>query len=327
MKQINLLMAALGLGFALSAAPALAEDIKDYPSRTVRIVCPYPPGGTADIVARAISAQLGKVLGQSVIVENRGGSGGNIGAEYVTRAAPDGYTLLSSGSALYGITPVLYKELKYDPLTDLVPIMVVAYTANILVVPTDSPAHSVKDLVDAARANPGALTFGSSGIGTTVQLSGEMFKHQANIDIRHIPYKGSAPADVGLAAGEVSMMFDNIGSAMTFLRAGRMRALATTGPKRDEAFPDLPTMKEAGYPDFEAGVWIALTAPPGTPRAIIDKLNKAARQGIEAPEFVQNMKEMGYSVVGGTPERMAEMIRKETKAWPPIVKAAGIVPN
>jgi tripartite-type tricarboxylate transporter receptor subunit TctC len=294
-----------------------------YPTKPIRLIVPYAPGGGTDIISRAAAIELTKTLGQPVTVENRAGAGGNVGAEIAAKSAPDGYTMLMSASSLHGITPFLYSKLNYDPNKDLVPVIVFASFANVLVVNPGVAAKSVKELIDLIKASPGKYTFASSGSGSTIHMSGEMFKHMLKLDMTHVPYKGSGPAITDLMGGQVHMMFDNIPSAITHIRSGKLRALATTGPKRDRSLPDLPTILESGLPGYESTAWFGLAMPAGTPREIIVRMNADGQLAAKAPEFIKRMSDLGYDIVGGTPEQMAAMIQDEVKRWGPIVKASG----
>ena len=307
---------------ALLLAPCLALA-QGYPSKPVRLIVPYAPGGATDIISRAAAIELSKTLGQPVTVDNRPGAGGNVGSEIAAKSPPDGYTMVMTASSLHGITPFLYTKLNYDPNKDLVPVIVFASFANVLVLNPGVKANSVKELIALAKAQPGKLTCASSGSGSTIHMSCEMFKHMLGLDITHVPYKGSGPAVTDLIGGQVDMMFDNIPSAISHVRAGKLRALATTGPARAAALPELPTVIESGVPGYESTAWFGLTMPAGTPREVIARMNAEGQKAARAPDFVKRMTELGYEIVGGTPERMAEMIRDEVRRWGPIVKASG----
>ena len=311
-----LLAATLTLACGLAAAQA-------YPTKPVRLIVPYAPGGATDIIARAAAIELSRTLGQAVTVDNRAGAGGNLGSELAARATPDGYTMVMSASSLHGITPFLYTKLSYDPNKDLVPVIVLAAFANVLVVNPGVAAGSVKELTALAKAQPGKLTCASSGSGSTIHMSCEMYKHMLGLDIAHIPYKGSGPAVTDLMGGQVNLMFDNIPSAISHIRSGKLRALATTGAKRAVALPDLPTMIEAGIPGYESTAWFGLAMPAGTPREIIARMNAEGQKATRAPEFIKRMTDLGYEIVGGGSEQMAAMIQDEIKRWGPIVKASG----
>jgi len=305
---------------AFAPQPAMAQT---YPNKPVRLVVPYAPAGATDIIARAAAIELSKTLGQPVTVDNRPGAGGNVGAEFVAKSAPDGYTMLMSASSLHGITPFLYSKLNYDPNKDLVPVIVFASFANVLVLNPDVKANTVPELIALAKAQPGRMTCASSGSGSTIHMSCEMFKHMLGLDITHVPYKGSGPAITDLMGGQVNMMFDNIPSAISHVRGGKLRALATTGAKRAAALPDLPTMIEAGVPGYVADAWFGLVMPAGTPKEIVARMNDDGQKAAKAPDFVKRMTDLGYEIVGGTPEQMAAMIQDEIKRWGPIVKASG----
>ncbi|MEO8142705.1 MAG: tripartite tricarboxylate transporter substrate binding protein [Betaproteobacteria bacterium] len=294
-----------------------------YPAKPIRLIVPYAPGGATDIIGRAAAIELSRTLGQPVTVDNRAGAGGNLGSEMAARAAPDGYTMVVSASSLHGITPFLYTKLNYDPNKDLAPVIVLASFANVLVVHPDVKANSVKELTALARAQPGRLSCASSGSGSTIHMSCEMYKTMLGLDITHIPYKGSGPAMIDLIGGQVNLMFDNIPSAISHVRSGKLRALATTGAKRAASMPDLPTMIESGVPGYESTAWFGLAMPAGTPIDIIARMNAEGQRATRSPEFIKRMTDLGYEIVGGTAEQMAAMIQDEMKRWGPIVKASG----
>jgi tripartite-type tricarboxylate transporter receptor subunit TctC len=294
-----------------------------YPSKPIRLICPFPPAGAVDIASRAIASELSKILGQTVTVENRPGAGGNIGGAEAARSAPDGYTLFMTTSGINAINPALYAKMPFDPIKDLAPVAALVSLSNVLVVHPSVKANSVADVIAMAKAEPGKMNYASSGNGTSIHMSGEMFKHLAKVDIVHIPYKGSGPAMSDLLGGQVMMMFDNIPSALPHIKAGKLRALAVTGAKRDPLLPDVPTVAEAGVPGYESGVWFGLAVPAVTPKDEIARLNEAAVKGTKAPEYIKRMTELGYTIIGSTPEQMAEMNKVETARWGPIVKASG----
>ena len=310
----------LAATFALATGFAAAQA---YPTKPIRLIVPYAPAGGTDIIARAAAVELSKTLGQPVTVDNRPGAGGNVGAEITAHSAPDGYTMVMSASSLHGITPFLYKKLNYDPNKDLVPVIVFAGFPNVLAVNPSVKANTVSELTALARAQPGKLTCASSGSGSTIHMSCEMYKHMLGLDIEHVPYKGSGPALIDLIAGQVNMMFDNLPSAINHIRSGKLRALATTGEKRSPALPDAPTMIEAGVPDYVATAWFGLCMPAGTPKDIIARMNADGQKAAKAPEFIKRMNDLGYEIIGGTSEQMASMIQSEIKRWGPIVKASG----
>lgn len=292
-------------------------------ARPIRLICPFPPGGAVDIASRAIAIELTKILGQTVVVDNRPGAGGNIGGAEAARAAPDGRTLFMTTSGINAINPMLYAKMPFDPIKDLDSVVVLVSLSNVLVVHPAVKANSVADVIALAKAEPGKLTYASSGSGTSIHMSGEMFKYLAKVDILHIPYKGSAPALVDLLGGQVMMMFDNIPSALPHIKAGKLRALAVTGANRDPLLPDVPTVAEAGVPGYESGVWFGLAVPAGTSREEIARISDAAVKGTKSPDFVKRMTELGYNIVGSTPEQMAAMNRVEAARWGPIIRASG----
>ncbi len=308
--------------FALAAFASMASA-QSTAGKPIRLICPFPPAGAVDIASRAIAAELSKVLGQSVNVENRPGAGGNIAGAEAARSAPDGTTLFMTTSGINAINPLLYAKMPFDPIKELAPVVALVSLSNVLVVHPSVKANSVAEVIALAKAEPGKMTYASSGSGTSVHMSAEMFKHLAKVDISHIPYKGSAPAVTDLLGGQVMMMFDNIPSALPHIKAGKLRALAVTGAKRDPLLPDVPTVAEAGVPGYESGVWFGLTVPAATPKEEIARLNDAAVKGTKSPEFIKRMTDLGYSIIGSTPEQMAEMNRVEVARWGPIVKASG----
>ena len=321
MKRTTFL--SMAMASLLAALLPGAAHAQGYPNKPIRLIVPYAPGGATDIIGRAAAAELTKTMGQQVIIENRPGAGGNLGAEQVARSAPDGYTLLVSPSSLHGITPFLYSKLPYDPNKDLAPIIVLGSFANVLVMNPSIKANSVSELVALIKASPGKFTYASSGSGSTIHLSGEMFKSMLNLDIAHVPYKGSSPALTDLMGGQVSIMFDNIPSAITFIRSGKLKPLATTGPTRSSSLPELPTMIEAGFPGYISTAWFGIVAPAGTPKEIIARLNAEGQKAAKSPDFIKRMNELGYDIVGGSPEQMGAMIQEELKRWGPVVKASG----
>ncbi len=309
--------------FAIALFTPLIAFAQAFPSKPIRLICPFPPGGAVDIASRATANELTKILGQVVAVENKPGAGGNLGAQETARSAPDGYTIFMTTSGIQAINPFLYAKMPIDPNKDLAPVAPLVSLNNVLVVHPSVPAKTVKDVIALAKKEPGKLTYASSGNGTSIHMSGAMFTQMTGTDIVHIPYKGSAPAVTDLLAGQTNMMFDNIPSSLPHIKAGKLRAIATTGSKRDPALPDVPTIAESGVPGYESGVWFGLAAPAATPKDIIQKLNAAAVQGAKSPEFVKRMTDLGYNIIPGTPEEMAKMLEAELKRWGPIVKASG----
>lgn len=318
-RQVLICAAAIPL-VALPSAPLFAQS---YPTKTIRLICPFPPGGAVDIACRALSAELSKQLGTTVAVENRPGAGGNVGLVEAVKSAPDGYTLYMSTSGIQAINPVLYSKMPADPNKELAPISALVSLNNVLVLHPSVKANNVKELIAYAKANPGKLTYASSGNGTSIHMSGEMFKALAGVDMVHVPYKGSAPAVTDLLGGQVQLMFDNIPSSLPHIKAGKLKALATTGAKRDPALADLPTIAESGVSGYESDVWFGLTAPVATPKEIIAKLSEECQKAVKAPAFVKRMTELGYNMIGTNPEKMAEMTKAAITRWAPIVKSSG----
>ena len=296
---------------------------QSFPSKPIRVVVPFTPAGAVDIATRSTANEMSKILGQPVAVENKPGAGGNLGVLDVARSAPDGYSVVMSTSGIQAINPFLYSKMPLDVNKDLAPVAAIVSLNNVLVVNPSFPPRSVKEVIDITRKNPGKYTYASSGAGTSIHMSGAMFTQFTHTDIVHIPYKGSGPAVTDLLAGQTQMMFDNIPSSLPHIKSGKLIAIATTGAKRDPTLPDLPTMQEAGVPGYESGVWFGLMVPAATPRDIIQKLNSAAVQATKAPEFVKRMHDLGYNIMGSSPEEMGRMLQEELKRWGPIVKASG----
>jgi len=313
---------ALAAGALATLAPTVARA-QAFPSKPIRLICPFPPGGAVDIASRAIAAELGRLLGQPVNVDNRPGAGGNIGGLEAVRSAADGYTLFMTTSGIQAINPALYAKMSFDPNKDLTPVAALVALSNVLVVHPSVKANSVQELIALAKAQPKVLNYASSGSGTSIHMSAELFKQLTKVDMVHVPYKGSAPALTDLLGGQVQLMFDNIPSSLPHIRAGKLRALATTGARRDPTLPDLPTIAEAGVAGYESGVWFGLAMPAGTPREVITRIAGEAIKGTQAPDFVKRMSELGYVILGLGPEAMADMNRTEVARWGPVVKASG----
>jgi tripartite-type tricarboxylate transporter receptor subunit TctC len=309
--------------FALLLALPLAAAAQSFPSKQIRLICPFTPAGSVDIASRATAHELTRILGQTVTVDNKPGAGGNLGGAEAARSAPDGYTIFMTTSGIQSINPTLYAKMPFDPNKDLTPVAPLVSLNNVLVLNPSVPAKNMQEVIALAKKEPGKLTYASSGSGTSIHMSGAMFTQMTKTDILHIPYKGSGPAVTDLLAGQVNMMFDNIPSSLPHIRAGKLRAIATTGAKRDPALPDVPTIAEAGVPGYESGVWMGLAAPAGTPKDVIAKLNAAAVQATKSPEFVKRMTDLGYNIIPGTPEEMAAMNKRDLALWAPIIKASG----
>ncbi len=301
------------------SALALAQT---YPTRQVRIVVPFPPGGTSDILARTIGARLSAPLGQPVVIENRPGAGGNIAADHVAKSAPDGYTLIMGTSSL-AISQSLYKKLTYDLVQDFAPITQAVNYTNLLVVHPSAGVKSVDELLKLARAKPGSLSYGTAGNGTPPHMTGELFKAYTSVNIVHIPYKGGAPAIADLIAGQIPMMFDNVPPLLPHVRAGKIQALAVTSLARIAVLPDVPTLHELGLKDFDAVGWNGLLAPAGTPRDIVARLNAEVVRVLRIPEVRDQLTSQGADIVGNSPEQFAAWIRAEVKKWAEVVKVSG----
>ncbi|HET8586015.1 MAG TPA: tripartite tricarboxylate transporter substrate binding protein [Casimicrobiaceae bacterium] len=304
----------------VATGPVLAAD---YPTKPIRIVVPFPPGGTTDILARAVAQKLSETWNQQVIVDNRPGAGGNIGADLVAKAAPDGYTLVMGTVGTHAINPNLYRKMPYDHVKDFAPVILVAGVPNVLVVNPSLPVHTVHELIDYAKANPGKLNFASSGNGTSIHLSGELFKTMAGVQMTHVPYKGSAPALADLMGGQVQLMFDNLPSSLGLIKGGKLRAVAVTSTTRAAALPDVPTIAESGLPGFEASSWFGLLAPAGTPHDVVAKINGVVAAWLATPEAKDKLLAQGAIAAGGSPEAFAKHIDNETSKWAKVVKASG----
>jgi tripartite-type tricarboxylate transporter receptor subunit TctC len=294
-----------------------------YPAKPIRFVVPYPPGGPLDTVARLLGAKVAESTGQAVMVDNKPGAGGNIGAEIVARSPADGYTILMGAVATHAINPTLYKSIGYDPIKDFAPITQVASTPNVLVVNPNVPAKDVKEFIAYAKANPGKLNFGSGSTGSAGHLAGELFKSMAGVDMAHIPYKGAAPAMQDLIAGQVNLMFDNWSSSRGQVQAGKIRALAVTTGKRSALAPDLPTVAESGLPGFDISTWFGIFAPAGTPRAALERLHAEFVKALAAPDVREKMTNLGAEPVGNSPEEFAAYIRAEGEKYTRVIRASG----
>jgi len=314
----SLLVLAAPLGFAADA---------DYPNRTVRIVVPFAPGGSTDVVARILADKLGAALGQSFVVENRPGAGGNIGADVVAKSTPDGYTLLMGTTGVLAINKFLYKDMTYDADRDFAPVSYTSLITNMLVVGPGVPVKTVPELIALAKAKPGALSFASSGAGSSTHLSGELFKSMAGVDILHVPYKGSSQALTDLMSGQVSMLFDNAPSSMPYVQQGKLRAIAVTSLKRMPTLPDVPTIDESGVKGYESLSWSGIVAPAATPKPVIAKLNAAIDKILAQEDVRKQFANLGVDPVGGPPEAFSRHIRTESAKWEKVVKDANIKLN
>lgn len=296
-----------------------------YPNHPIRLVVPFAAGGGTDLFGRVVAEKLTKILGESVIVENRTGAGGNIGAGFVAKAAPDGYTLLVGHTGTLAINPNLYAKIPYDPLRDFSPISVIGVSALVLVVPPTLPAQSLKGLIALAKKSPGKLFFASGGIGTGEHLSAELFKSMAKINIVHVPYNGTAPAISALLGGQQAQMYIGVLPPLVpLVKAGRLRALAVTSAKRSDVLPDVPTMSEAGVPGYESILTFGVLAPTGTSQAVIGKLNSAIVQGMGEPDVKKSLAAVGAEPMTTTPEKFHVLIQEEIKKWGAVISDAGI---
>lgn len=311
----------------LASAPAAAQSktsAADYPTRVVRIVLPQPAGGGTDTVARTVAAKLAEAWGQQVIVDNRPGANGIIGADLVAKSKPDGYTYLYGFTSMLTINSSVFKALPYDTLRDFAPVTQTVINQMALVVNPHLPARTVKELAALARSRPGELLYGSFGVGNQTHLTTELFRLEAKLKMLHVPYKGETPSITELVAGQVQLMFSPSAGVTPFVKAGRLRLLATAGEKRSSAFPDTPTMVESGFPGVVSTGWGALLAPAGTPPDILQKTARDATRGLHQPETRERLAGLGSDVVGTTPDQLATLIRSETEKWTRVVKGAGL---
>jgi tripartite-type tricarboxylate transporter receptor subunit TctC len=322
----RLLLASAAALLALTSAGANAQAA--WPNKPVRIVVPFAPGGTTDILARAVAPELSKAFGQQFVVDNKPGAGGNLGADAVAKSAADGYTLLMGTVGTHGINRALYPKLPYDPFKDFAPITLVASVPNVMVVNADAARangiNSVQDFIKLAKSRPGKLNMASSGNGTSIHLAGELFKSQTGIFMTHIPYRGSGPALLDLAGGQVDVMFDNLPSAMQLIKSGKLKALAVTSATRSGALPDTPTIEEAaGLKGFEATSWFGLLAPAGTPPDIVHRVQQEVARALSNPAINEKMLAQGAIPSGNTPAQFASLIESEHKKWAQVVKVSG----
>ena len=308
------------LGAVLAAGIAQGQG---YPAKTIRWIVPWPPGGGADVLSRMLSPQLSEALKQQIVIDNRGGAAGNIGAELAAKSPPDGYTIVFAYSGTHAINPSIYRRMPFKE-SDFAPIIQLASVPQVLVVHPSLPVKNVKDLVALAKGRPGELTYASSGSGAFNHLTGALFAQLTGTKLVHVPYKGGGPAAVALISGEVTMILGEPATIVGFVKSGRVRALGVTGAKRAPALPELPTIAEAGVKGYEATSWNGMLAPAGTPADIIRRLNAEYNRIIGTPDMNKRMLDNGYEPVGGPPERLGELIRAEIAKWAPVVKAAGV---
>jgi tripartite-type tricarboxylate transporter receptor subunit TctC len=319
-ERQRVIAVALTLAAMLAALPA--AQAQDYPSRAVKIIVPFPAGGTADVMPRIFSDWLAKKWGEPVVIENRSGAAGNIGAEAVAKADPDGYTLLSAPPPPLVINQNLYPRLGFDP-TEFVPIVIMGRVPNALVLNARVPLASVADVIAYAKANPGKLTCATQGNGTTSHLTAELFELKAGVKFQQVPYRGSAPALTDLAAGNVDLMFDNLGASLALVKGGQLKLLAVASPKRTAALADVPTIAET-LPGFESVTWFAIVAPPKTPEAVIDKINADVNEALHQGEIRDRLAQLSAEPMGGTPQATAAYMREEVERWGNVIKAANV---
>jgi tripartite-type tricarboxylate transporter receptor subunit TctC len=310
--------------FLVLAALAFEAFGQAYPTKPVRVIVPYPPGGGNDILGRLFAARLGDRLGQPFVVENRPGAGTMVGTEAAAKSPPDGYTILLSSIATHALSPNLYSRVPYDPVKDFSPITLLGIAPTVLVVYKDLPATNLAELIAAAKAKPGDLAYASGGNGTPPHINGEVFKAVAGVDLLHVPFKGGGPALADLTAGRVQVMLDTAASAMSHVRAGRLRALAISAPKRSPEYPDLPTFAEAGLPGYETNAWYSMHAPAGTPDAIVRKLNAELAAILREPDIIARFRQLSTDPVGNSPEEFGAFVKAEIEKYARVIKAAGI---
>lgn len=313
----TLLAAAVASTFAFGSAVA-----QEFPNRPVTLVIPFAAGGSTDLVGRLLAERMSAELGQPVVVENKGGAGGNLGAAQVSKASPDGYTMLMGTVATHALNPVLYKKMPYDPVTSFDPVSLLVIVPNVLIVHPDFPAQTTGELVELLKKEPGKHSYASSGNGTPLHLSGELFKSMADVDMQHIPYQGAGPALIDVMSGQVPIMFDNLPSSSGHIKSGKLRALGVTTAQRAPSFPDVPAIGET-IPGYETYTWNALFVPAGTPPEVVTKLNAAANKALADPKVQERLADFSATSVGSTPEELAEHVKKELAKWAPIVKATG----
>jgi tripartite-type tricarboxylate transporter receptor subunit TctC len=303
--------------------PAVAAEYPDHP---VRMIVPFTPAGATDMLARLVGERLGAKLGQSVVIDNRAGAGGNVGAEIAARAAPDGYTLLMGPASIYAISATLYPRLGYDLAKDLTPVSLVANVPHVLLVNNDLPVKSVPELIQFAKKKPGELNIASQGSGTVSHLEAELLKHMAGIEMLHVPYRGSAPAILDLIGGRVHVMFDSIASALPHIRAGKLRAIAVASNARSSLLPNMPTVAES-LPGYSAHSWLGIFVPAGTPQSIVQRLQRDLVAAIDEPKTQARLVEAGFEPRSSTQEEFAKLVRDEMEKWRPVVKMSGATPD
>jgi len=318
LKSLGVLIGSVLLGLA---APVFAQT---YPTKPIRLIVPFAPGGSTDTLARTIGQKLGDALGQQVVIDNRSGGNGNIGMGIVAHAAPDGHTLVLGYIANLGIGPSLFANLPFDPVKDYAPITQLAVSPNIFVAHPAVPAKSFREFITYAKANPKKINYASAAVASLGHLAGELLNTAAGIEMQHVPYKGSGQAVIDLLAGQVQVMFSGLSSVMPHTKAGKLRPLAMTGAQRSAAAPEVPTIAESGFPGFEAAAWYGVLAPAGTPKTVIVRLNGEIVRVLKMPDVKERLENVGFELVGGTPDAFGAYIQSEIRKWAKVVKASGV---
>jgi tripartite-type tricarboxylate transporter receptor subunit TctC len=322
-SRTSLAVAAV-LAAAVHAGGALAQD---YPSKPIRLMVPFPPGGSTDIVARIVAQKLSAQLGQPLVIENRGGAGGTLGTAVAAKAAPDGYSLTVASTSTHVVAPSVYKKLDYDPVKDFQPISLMAVSPYLLVVNPSVPAKTLKELVELMKSKPGQMNYASAGIGSTTHLAMEMLKLASSTYALHIPYSGNGPAGTAVLGGQVEILFGSLPAVLPQAKSGRLRALAVGTPKRSPSLPEVPTVAESGYPGFDASLWLAIMAPAGTPAPIVERLHKEIVAAVAAPDTRETLDKNGAEPLTSTPAELAAMMRDGVKKYAQVVQSAGVKPE
>ena len=321
LSRRGFLAGASALTLTIGAGPAWAQAA--FPTRPISLIVPFAAGGSTDIVARLVGQKMGELLGQSVVIENRGGAGGNVGSTAVARATPDGYTILMGTISTHALNPAILKTVTFDPVKDFTPISLLAVVPNVMVVHPSFPAKTVQEVIKVLKESPGKYSYASSGVGTPLHLSGELFKSLGKVEMNHVPYRGAGPALNDVVSGAVPIMFDNLPSSAQFIRGGQLRAIGVTTKERVSSFPDLPTIAEGGLVGYETYTWNALFGPANMPRPLVDRLNAAANTALTDANVKARLNDVSAEIIGSTPEALGEHVRIEVAKWFPIAKASG----
>jgi tripartite-type tricarboxylate transporter receptor subunit TctC len=324
MNRMNLVLALLCASAVLHAPQSAAQA---WPAKPIRLMVPFPPGGSTDIVARIVAQKLGERLGQSLVIENRGGAGGTIGTAIIAKTAPDGYNLAIASTSTHVVAPAVYPKLEYDAVKDFAPISLIAVSPYLLVVTPALPAKNLKELIGLAKEKPGKLNYASAGVGSTTHIAMEMLKAVSNTYMLHIPYNGNGPAGTAVVGGQVDILFGSLPALLPHAKSGRVRALAVGTPKRSPALPDVPTVAESGYPGFDASLWLAFMAPAGTPQPILDRLHKEIVAIVGTAETREALDKAGAEPITSSPAELAALIRDGVAKYTPVIKSAGIKPE